>query len=376
MATVTKTIGSDGRDYSTFTAWDAALDDADLYDADDDAIGECYDDSDFDMQGDFTLNGGDLDDGSGDLATVTLTVAAGERHDGTAGTGVRVYTSTTTKWRWIPVCLHAIASADGPFDLIIEWIDFDGSDEGLGSEMITCNSQTAGSHATTCIRNCLLHNHEKRWVSATTYDCAFLNNIFYACGGVGGGQIIGIYKRGYRHSAYTYNCTFHSVIGTKTSGGLIQAYRQIYDYGETRTKNNLSTGHDLPNSTTGNVYGYYALASKTPFATSRYNHNPGDDSSVIDIMLEGTVGDSLCFSGVIPADIYVSNTPGSEDLKLKENAGSGPGVIGSGTDLGNDKNVNYDITNFDRDTITDWDIGAHQFQPEDTVGASFLLLDF
>ena len=41
-----------------------------------------------------------------------------------------------------------------------------------------------------------------------------------------------------------------------------------------------------------------------------------------------------------------------------------------------DKNINYDITNFDRDTITDWDIGAHQFQPEDTVGASFLLADF
>ena len=93
-------------------------------------------------------------------------------------------------------------------------------------------------------------------------------------------------------------------------------------------------------------------------------------------MLDGTVGGSLCFSGVIPADIYVSTTEGSEDLKLKENAGSGPGVIGSGTDLGNDKNVNYDITNFDRDTITDWDIGAHQFQAEDTVGASFLLLDF
>ena len=372
MATVTKTIGSDGRDYSTFTAWDAALDDADLYDADDDAIGECYDDSDFDMQGDFTLNGGDLDDGSGDLATVTLTVAAGERHDGTAGTGVRVYTSTTTKWRWIPVCLHAIASADGPFDLIIEWIDFDGSDEGLGSEMITCNSQTAGSHATTCIRNCLLHNHEKRWVSATTYDCAFLNNIFYACGGVGGGQIIGTYKRGYRHSAYTYNCTFHSVIGTSSSASAkIEAYRQIYDYGETRVKNNLSTGHDLPNSSSTQVYGYFTTTQ--PYNTSRFSHNAGDDSSVIDIMLDGTVGGSLCFSGVIPADIYVSTTEGSEDLKLKENTGAGPNVIGSGTDLGNDKNVNYDITGYDRDDATTWDISADQFEADDTVGASFAM---
>ena len=148
-------------------------------------------------------------------------------------------------------------------------------------------------------------------------------------------------------------------------------------YGETRIKNNLSTGHELPNSSSTAIYGFYAIASKTPFSnTTRYSHNAGDDSSCIDIMLEGTPGSAACITGVVPADIYVSNTYGSEDLKLKENAGSGPGIIGSGTDVGNDKNVNYDITNFDRDTITDWDIGAHQFQAEDTVGASFLLADF
>ena len=83
MATVTKTIGATGRDYSTIVLWEADLDDADDYNADDDAVGECYDDADFDMNGDFTLDGGDLDDGSGDLATVRLTVAEGHRHDGT-----------------------------------------------------------------------------------------------------------------------------------------------------------------------------------------------------------------------------------------------------------------------------------------------------
>ena len=382
MATVTRTIGATGRHNATIVLWEAELDDADEYDADDDAIGECYDDSDFDMQGNFTLNGGDLDDASGDLATVTLTVAEGHRHDGTAGTGVRVYTSTTAYWRWYPVCLHAIAAKDGPFDLIIEWIDFDGSDEGQYTYMIDCNSQTAGSHATTCIRNCLLHNHQKRWVHCTSYDSCLQNNIFYALGQeVNPSEIIGIYKRSYRHSAYTYNNTFHYVrSGSTSASAKVEALRHIYTYGETRIKNNLSTGHELPNSDSTHLYGYYALASKTPFNNTtdgilRYSNNAGDDSSVIDIMLEGTVGSSACISGVIPADIYVSSVFGSEDLKLKENAGSGPGIIGSGYDVGNDKDVNNDITNFDRDTISDWDIGAHQFQA-DTVGASFLLLDF
>ena len=376
MATVTKTIGATGRDYATIVLWDADLDDATVYNAGDDAVGECYDDADFDMNGDITLDGGDLDDGSGDLNTVKLTVAEGHRHDGTAGTGVRVYTSTTAYWRLRPVAIHAIASADGPYPYIIEWIDFDGSNEGTNKQMLDFNSQTAGSHAVCCVRNCLIHNCETRWINATTYDVGLLNNIFYACGiNKNSSETIGIYKRGYRHSAYTYNNTFHYVRSGSTNGGAtIQAYRHIYDFSETRIKNNLSTGHELPNSSSTAIYGFYAIASKTPFSTTtRYSHNAGDDSSCIDIMLEGTVGSSLCFTGVIPSDIYVSSTYGSEDLKLKENTGSGPSVIGSGYDVGNDKNVNYDITGFDRDTISTWDIGADQFVADDTVGASFAM---
>lgn len=380
MATVTKTIGSGGgRDHATILLWDAGLDDASEYDAGDDAVGVCYDDTDFDMNGDITLDGGDLDDGSGDLNVKTLTVAEGHRHDGTAGTGVRVFTSSTAYWRWYPVATHAIASADGPFPFIIEWIDFDGSNEGSGKQMFNTGSQTAGTHATCCLRNCLIHNTETRWVNATTYDVALLNNIFYACGiNKNSSETIGIYKQGRRNNSYTYNNTFHYVrSGSTSASARIHALRQVQNLSITRIKNNLSTGHELPNSSSTAIYGYYALASKTPFSnTTRYSHNAGDDSSVIDIMLEGTVGSSECLSGVIPADIYVNNTYGSEDLKLKENAGSGPGIIGSGTDLGNSFNLNYDITGFDRDTITDWDIGAHQFQPEDTVGASFLLVDF
>ena len=295
MATVTKTIGATGRDYATIVLWDADLDDASEYNADDDAVGVCYDDADFDMNGDITLDGGDLDDGSGDLNVKTLTVAEGHRHDGTAGTGVRVYTSTTAYWRIYPVATHAIASADGPFPFIIEWIDFDGSNEGSGKQMLNFSPQPAGSHAVCCVRNCLIHNAETRWINATTYDVALLNNIFYACGiNKNSSETIAIYKRGYRHSAYTYNNTFHYVrSGSTSASAKIQAYRHIYNYGETRIKNNLSTGHELPNSSSTAIYGYYSTAAKTPFSnTTRYSHNAGDDATTWDIGADQFVADT------------------------------------------------------------------------------------
>ena len=72
------------RYYSTITLWEAGLDDTGLYSSGDDAVGECYDDSTFNEQG--TINDGD----TVGLDSVTLSVASGERHDGTAGSGARL----------------------------------------------------------------------------------------------------------------------------------------------------------------------------------------------------------------------------------------------------------------------------------------------
>ena len=70
--TVTKTIGSSGRVYSTMTLWEADLDVATTYSSGDDAVGECYADSDFDEG--LNMNGG----GTIGLNSVVLTVAAGQ----------------------------------------------------------------------------------------------------------------------------------------------------------------------------------------------------------------------------------------------------------------------------------------------------------
>ena len=87
---VTKSIGTNSRDYSTISLWEADLDNASVYVADDEAVGECYNDSTF---APFTINGG----ATIGLKSVTLKAAAGEVHDGTAGTGVKV--ETTANWQ-------------------------------------------------------------------------------------------------------------------------------------------------------------------------------------------------------------------------------------------------------------------------------------
>lgn len=77
----TFSIGTNGRDYSTISAWEADTD-VSLTGM---VVGECYNDSVFDEE--VTI------DGASNLSSSQhrrLTVAEGERHDGTEGTGARV----------------------------------------------------------------------------------------------------------------------------------------------------------------------------------------------------------------------------------------------------------------------------------------------
>ena len=48
MPTITKSIGTDSRDYSTIAAWEADLANSAIYSSGDEAVGECYNDSTFD----------------------------------------------------------------------------------------------------------------------------------------------------------------------------------------------------------------------------------------------------------------------------------------------------------------------------------------
>ena len=363
MATVTKTIGATGRHYSTITAWEADLDNDTPYDAGDDAVGECYDDADFDMQNDFTLNGG----ATLGLASVKLTVAEGERHDGTAGTGVRVYTSTTTKYKWLPMPPNTTK-----YSLIIEWIEFDACDEGSGSNIMTGNSQTSSSYVT-LVRNCIFHNAEYRWISSTSRDMRIQNNIFYNCGiNMNNYQTIGIYLRNHYSGGGLYNNTMHYIrSGSTSSYAKLRHLYNMVNTTDTRIINNLATGYDLPNSSSTQKYGFYSPASKTPYNnTDRYKNNADEGESAITYMLDGTAGSSACVTGVTPANIYQSTTYGSEDLRLKSNTE----ILGSGVDVGTSDNLSIDIEGYDRDNASAWDIGADQFVADTVpVGACFAM---
>ena len=74
MATVTKSIGTSSRDYSTIALWEADLDESSIYSSGDTAVGECYNDTTFSISGSTDIDGGSTIG----LDNRILTAAAGE----------------------------------------------------------------------------------------------------------------------------------------------------------------------------------------------------------------------------------------------------------------------------------------------------------
>ena len=131
-ATVTKTIGTASRDYSTITLWEADLDNTTPYDAGDDAVGEIYNDSAFDEEP--AINGG----GTIGLNSIILTVASGNRHDGTAGTGARIVISATGA--------SQILNLTSAPTTTVRWLEIDGNQQARsGAKSGITTNQASGS---------------------------------------------------------------------------------------------------------------------------------------------------------------------------------------------------------------------------------------
>lgn len=324
MATVTKSIGATARDYSTITLWEADLDDTGIYSASDDAVGECYNDSPFDEA--VTINGG----GTVGLNLATLSVASGERHDGTEGTGARMF-ATDDIYLWF---------GDGPTNgYEIEWFEFDAN--GYFSD--SANSGVIGSIASGApvldVRNCLVHGVAATgWgqiangiVSSWECEHTATNCVVYdvsSTNAVSNGKGIGSRHAGggiHKH----YNCTVHDVT-TGSSNGV--GFNQKGSSSCT-SQNCISTGCDTDFDITNGTLSYDASSDAT-----------------------ATGAGSI--TSITTADQYVSIVGGSEDLHLK----SGSDCIDAGTDLGTTPTgVNIDINGRDRDAEADtWDIGAHE----------------
>ena len=324
MATVTTSIGTSSRDYSTIESWEADLDNGALYSSGDDAVGECYADSDFTLSSLLTINGGTTIG----LASVTLTAADGEKHDGTAGSGVTI-NQTSLIGSFVPT-----VSMDRNDDCVISWLTI------TGQNYIAMRQNGAFNADANMVHNCLIHDTTGNVGASAMISNdgggragEILNNIIYNVDCSNGNSRYGIEVKNVSLANYIYNNTVYNVASSGTNEGL----RFTSDTSNVNCKNNL------------------AADCTTDFAFSGTTNLDNDYNQSSDSTAVGT--NSLTSKSA--ASQFVSIVGGTEDLHLK----SGADAIDAGTDLGTTPSgVEVDINGRDRDSNGDtWDIGAHEF---------------
>jgi hypothetical protein len=322
--TVTKSIGTSSRDYSTMTAWEADLDNTLVYVSGDDAVGECYNDSTFDES--VTIDGG----GTVGLNSGTITVAAGERHDGTAGTGARLIATTTRSF--------ILSSLGGS----LKWLELDGNSTYIVG--VYC----VGGSSNYTVSNLIVHSVKRATgIGGFQRPGNIHNNIVYdiyeslvnpgadfGCGGISFTLSSGVI------GGFVYNNTVYNIVkdnGDGTSVGIQVAGGDR----DAPCRNNIAV--DVGGTSSGTVQCFNLSTTGT------ISNNLSSDTSAT-----GTGS----ITNAVTADQFVSIVSGSEDLHLK----AGADAIGAGVDLGTTPDgVQYDIDGFDRDAANRvWDIGADQ----------------
>ena len=340
VGTVTKSIGSASRDYSTITAWEAALDNASIYQSEDDAVGECYNDSVFDE--DISLDGGH----TVGLTSITLTVAATERHDGTAGSGARIVYSGTSTGNIVNLGLGGNAR---PFKLF--WLEVDNN---ANTNPYFCIDQVGRSVE---IANCIVHGINKSssssvggiWFDGSSSGSESVrNNLIYDCqktGSTTGGSAMGILLQGNSFNYQALNNTVYNIASTHDSYG-------IYMFRDNHVSKVVKNCIAIDTSAGSVVYDFYP----STITTNSVEYNLSSDSTAF-----GTGS----LTGKTAANQFVSTVSGSEDLHLK----SGADAIGAGVDLATSS---LDINGSDRNALaaTVWDIGAHQFASTASIGST------
>ncbi len=327
MATVTESIGTTGRDHSTITLWEANLDDDPTYDSGDIAIGECYDDSDFDEA--VTLDGGTTIG----LTEIILTVASGERHDGTATTGATIsYSGSSNEILLIP------EGAVTP--VTVSWL------------VITNTSSTTRDAVKILeqgiVANVIVHdvagNNNSAGLSsaaATSEFAYFLNCIVYDITTSATNRFcIGIRTIG-QQDTKIYNCTIHNIQGTSSTIIHGIAYKDDADW---IVKNCIVTDTNNAGAGAGTDY---QVAS------------PSSADVDFNIASDTTASGANSHDSETASNLFVSTTGGSEDLHLKSGATN---AIDGGLDLNTTPSgVEIDIDGVDRNVIDSWDIGCHDF---------------
>ena len=371
MATVTKTIGTSSRDYSTIVAWEADLSDDSIYADTNDAVGVMYADSTF-TDATVTINGGISIGGSSgaDLDSVTLTVVAASRHDGTAESGALLKPTANSGHG------NGIIRMDRD-NITVEWLDI--SMDSLDARNTNRCIVLTGTNDDNIIRNNLIHDKggnpgsqgpagiQAIAAGGASDTISILNNIIYSIIETSGDHTVGINTNQWQGTTNIYNNTVYKIT---SNGGSKYAYGILFGNPSGATiniKNNLVALLDGAQERA-----YYKNGSGS---TANTANNLSDDTAGADYDAEDmnqSLNDSSSLIGKTLAEIsFVSTTVGSEDLHI----GTALSVCNmAGVDLGTTNGVDIDINGRDRDALGDtWTIGAHQFTAIAENGSAFLL---
>lgn len=328
MAVITRSIGTTSRDYSTITLWEADLDDGGIYSASDDALGECYNDSAFDEL--VVIDGGSTIG----LTSATLSVASGERHDGTSGSGARIVRTGAGT--------IITASVTDP-TINVEWLELDAN-----SQSAILVERSAGGTGTDATFSQLIghgvSSNNRNFLGIVANRAYILNCIVYDLEQTHTGTrpVQGIGQNTSSRLTHIQNCTVHNMVNNNGTGA---AYCYAFsDVANHKVQNCIGT--DTSGTTSGTIQDYQQSSPSTATA----DHNLSSDTSAS--------GTGSLTSKTSSAQ-FVSTTGGSEDLHLK----SGADAIDAGTDLGTTPTgIEIDIDGRDRDAEGDtWDMGAHEF---------------
>lgn len=328
MANIVKTIGTNGRDYSTISLWVNDLTNAGIYSSGDVAIGECYNDSPFN----------ELINITGVLSTlnsIILTVPPSQRHNGTPGTGATITRNST----------GTVITCNVLKQITIEWLEINlgGTDT---NNVLVLGSNSLDARPTGVIAaNMLIYGSTDLRIgfsdSARTlsvFNCMIFR---HTSSSPTGATFAGI-NQSEPTSSYCNNTIFN-LRRTSGTAGNIRGITAAND--DATIKNNLV----LDILATGNTPKCFEFAVKS---SGRTNNISSDNTAASgDFTSSSLINQS--------SNQFISTLTGSEDLHLKY----GSVAINAGANLGNFiGKAQQDINGRDRVLNYDtWDVGAHEY---------------
>jgi hypothetical protein len=360
MATVTKTIGTSSRDYSTINAWEADLNSDSIYSDGDTAVGEMHADSTFTGATSTIENGSAIGGSSGyDLALIKLTVHEDSRHDGTAESGALLKPTADSGHNQGIIRINVD-------NVTVEWLDI--SLDSLDSKNTNKAITLTGTNDDCILRNMLIHDKGGNpggtgpfmihllGAGASSDTLSIQNNIIYNIVEGSNDNAAAMLLNEWSGTVNVYNNTIYNI---QSQGGSKIAFgiRSAHVSGSTSNiKNNI-----VAKLVGGNGERAFEDGIANGSAgTFNEAYNLSDDTSTAAYDARGT--GSLA-NKTIAEIAFISTVSTSEDLRLAQLSSSAvPSVCrDAGVDLGTTNGVNIDIAGRDRDAAGDtWDIGAHE----------------